>query len=688
MNYLNYVNIKHGAKSVKRFSNGNTLPLVQRPFGFSSFAPQTSSDRGTWYYFPEDRCIEGIRLTHQPSPWIHDHSAMVIYPQSDYVYAHYDKRWSGIDPEKSILEPHYMKYFMKRSYVTMELTPTEYGACIRLDYERDYDNYLSVLPVHGMNEFKFDKENNVLYCSTTCNQLPGYDAGKLKGYFAFKFDSDIVDSEKTLIEDIDKNIKEPGLYIEGENTGIHLFLKKKKFEFSMATSFISYEQALRNLENDSTYADFDSLKAENEKIWNDYLGKVEITTDDEEMMKTFYSCLYRAFLFPHKAYELDENGNAIHYAPCDDTVKPGYRYTDNGFWDTYRTVYPFFEIVDKDKCVEMIEGYVQDYIDGGWLPCWTAGDAKKCMPSTAIDAVIADMAVKGLISGDLLKTAFEGMEKHANQDSDKEACGREGCGEYLKLGYVPCDKYKESVNLTLDAAYFDYCLAVVADILGYTDKKEKYLARAKNYANIFDKETGFMRPKDSNGVTKPNFDPYSWGGDYTEASAWQTSLAVQHDIEGLAELHGGKDEFIKKLDEFFDAPLDYRVCGYGFEIHEMTEMAAGNWGQCAISNQPSFHIPFMYAYLGNPDKTEYWVKRICEEGFTSADDGYPGDEDNGTMALWYVFSVMGFYPIAPGKDEYVKFKPLVDEVKILGKKIDLSAYDKIVTYKDIMDQIK
>jgi predicted alpha-1,2-mannosidase len=365
-------------------------------------------------------------------------------------------------------------------------------------------------------------------------------------------------------------------------------------------------------------------------------------------------------------------------------VLPGVRYTDNGFWDTYRTNYPFYAIIAKDILPEIIEGYIQDYIDGGWLPRWTAGDAKNCMPSTAIDAVIADVATRNLISRDLLEIAFKGMEHHANKSSTVPAYGREGCEDYLELGYVPYDKFGESVNLTLDAAYFDDCIATVADILGYPEKRDIYHKRSKNYANIFDSETGFMRAKDSAGNFRPDFDPTKWGGDYTEAAAWQTSFAVQHDIDGLAELYGGRDGLIKKLDEFFSAPVEYRLGGYHCEIHEMTEMAACDWGQCAISNQPSFHIPFIYTYLGQPEKTEYWLRKICDEGFSWKDDGFPGDEDNGSMALWYVFSTLGLYPFCPGKAEYVKTKQLVKSAKICGKEFDPEKFGTIIAHEDVI----
>lgn len=686
MDYMDYVNIKQGTKSSQRFSRGNTLPLVQKPFGFASFAPQTNTDNGSWFYHADDRPLEGVRLTHQPSPWIGDHGAIVMLPQADEPFLRSYMRWSGFDTKNVVLKPHYMKYYLKRSCSTFELTPSMYGACVRVTFDRECGRYLSILPVGGMCRYEYVENEGVLYCYTDCNVGGGYDDGKLASYIVFRFDKGAVDAANTLVEDLSARIKKKGLVVEGENTGIHLALTESTTTFKVSASFISYAQALQNMDNDGTYSDFEELKDQNYHIWNEYLGRIDVKASDD-VKRTFYSCMYRAFLFPHRAYEIDGDGNAVHFAPCDGSVKRGYRYTDNGFWDTYRTNYPFYSIVARDELAEMIEGFVQDYVDGGWLPRWTAGDAKNCMPSTAIDAVIADAASKGLLPRELMATAFMGMEKHANESSEKAAYGREGCEDYLRLGYIPYDKYKESVNLTLDAAYFDDCLATMAGLLGLQDKKDLYKKRSGNYRNIFDAETGYMRAKDSDGKFRPDFDPYSWGRDYTEASAWQTSMAVQHDLEGLAALHGGKRAFLRRLDELFEAPPVFRVGGYRREIHEMTEMADKDWGQCAVSNQPSFHIPFIYAYMGQPEKTHYWVERICREGFSADDDGFPGDEDNGSMAIWYVFACMGIYPICPGKPVFTVCEPLVDEVRIFGNRADFVKFGNVASYEQIMKQI-
>ncbi len=637
MDYLKYVNIKQGSESVKRFSNGNTLPLVQLPFGFSSFTLQTNSNNGSWFYHPKDKSFEGIRLTHQPSPWIGDHCSVVFLPQTEKAYTDFEDSWSGYD--ELALEPHYMKIYSKRPSCTVELTPTVYGAHVRMEFKKDFAKFLSVLPTEGEIDYKYDFDNNMIFCTTYNNSLKGSESDGTKGYFVFKFSGDVIDREKS--------------------TDGHIALKENRIEFSLATSYISYEQAVLNLDS----GNFDETKAENEKIWNEYLGRIAIDAD-EDTMKTFYSCMYRVFLYPHKAYEINAEGKKVHYAPGVKEVRDGVRYTDNGFWDTYRTVYPLFSLIAKEEYKEILEGFIQDYTDCGWLPCWSAYDAKNCMPSTMIDAVIADAAVRGILTGELLETAYKGMLKHANEDSPLPEYGRLGCGYYKELGYVPYDKCGESVNLTLDASYGDYCISVVADILGYAEDKEKYKKRAGNYANIFDKETGFMRARGTDGKFRADFDPNSWGEDYTEAAAWQTSFAVQHDFDGLARLHGGADKLIKKLDDFFEAPIEYRVGGYKKEIHEMTEFAVGEWGQCAICNQPSFHIPFIYAYFGETQKTNYWVHRICKEAFSWKDDGFPGDEDNGTMAAWYIFACIGCYPLSPGKKDFVKFDGFADNAFI------------------------
>lgn len=671
MKYCSLVNTKQGSKSTHRYSNGNTLPLVQLPFGMTAFAPQTVEGNVRWYYHPDSRSLEGIRLTHQPSPWIADYGAMIFMPQNKKLGGFDgEDRWSGYRPEEAVLSPYYLKTRFLRSKSELELAPTERGAAIKLVFDDGGDNYFTVVSVKGNNSFRYDEKANVLYASTDMH-MSG-EAVKFKNYIVFKFPEGAVDAAKTLVSSDDRFRN--GTKIRGKKAGIHLYLNEKATDIKLASSYISYEQALLNLENELSGKSFEEVRNSAEELWESYLSRVQIEAKDEKQLKTFYSCMYRAFLYPHKCYEYDKNGNPIHYCPHDGSTRPGVRYTDNGFWDTYRTVYPFFALVAKEELREMLTAFIYEYKESGWLPRWLSIGECGCMPSTLVDAVICDGAVKGFIDKETLEVALEGMLKHATTNSHHRNFGRNGAESYCKLGYVPYENEKESVNLTLDAAYGDWCIAEIAKILGKSDIETEYRKRALNYKNLFDPETGFMRAKDKNGSFRPDFTPIGWGRDYTEGSAWQNSFAVPHDIEGLAELYGGKEKLIEKIDELFAAPPHYEIIGYGCEIHEITEMAAVDFGQCAISNQPSFHIPYIYSALGDVEKTAYWVEKLCEEAFSFEDDGFPGDEDNGTTAIWYIFGVLGLYPFCPGKPEYIKGKKQVRKAFIGGKELDTDKF--------------
>ena len=677
MKYCNFVNTKQGSKSTHRYSNGNTLPLVQLPFGMASFAPQTESDK-RWYYHPDSRSLEGIRLTHQPSPWIADYGAFVLMPQNKKLGASGDSRWSGYRPEDAVLTPYYLKTRFLRSKSDFELTPTERGACVKITFDEDGDNYLSVLPVTGWYSFRLD--GNTLYAST--NMHMSGEAVKFKSYLVIRFPENSVDPEGTLTS-CGKGFKK-AKKAHGIGRGIHIKLNGKATEFKLAISYISFEQALKNLDSELSGKSFSEIENAAEEKWEECLSRIRIESDDEKLIKTFYSCMYRAFLYPHKCYEYAD-GKPVHYCPHDGSVHGGVRYTDNGFWDTYRTVYPLFSLIAKDELREMLKAFINEYRESGWLPRWLSIGECGCMPSTLIDAVICDGAVKGFIDKADLETALEGMIHHSEKNSGKRNFGRNGAEIYCKLGYVPYDEEKESVNLTLDAAYGDWCIAEIAKILGKTDTEAKYRKRALNYRNLFDKETGFMRAKNKKGEFRPDFTPFGWGRDYTEGSAWQTSFAVPHDIEGLAELYGGREKLIEKIDELFAAPPEYEVIGYGSEIHEMTEMAAVDFGQCAISNQPSFHIPYIYSALGDVEKTAYWVKKLCDNAFSYENDGFPGDEDNGTTAAWFIFSVLGLYPFCPGKPEFVKGVKQVEKAFIGEKELDINRFSSNnIQYKDLI----
>ncbi len=666
MKYLPFVNIKQGTASQRRFSNGNTLPLTALPHALAAFAPQTDGGRESWFYHPADRSFEGIRLTHQPSPWMGDFSYLCFMPESDGVFVSPDARWSGFRPEDARLNPHYLKINLLRYGAAISLAPTDTGAVMRVEYDDTVAvPRFAITPPQFDGEINIDIENRLISGYTTSKN--GRPQREFKCYFVFKFSCAISDPYVT-----DGQKAFSGTEFSGVAAGANVALAEKNATVSMAISYVNERQALLNLSRDAAGFDFDAAKAHAEEEWESVLQKIEVS-GDKEKMKTFYSCLYRAFLYPTKFYEIDDLGNRLHVNPENGEIEGGVMYTNNGFWDTFRTVYPLYSLIAPEKCTEIIQGYLNFFDDTGYLPRWPSPSESGGMPGTLIEAVLGDAVVKGLLDKKDSRRALNAMLKNAEVQSDKNAQGRKCVAEYGKIGYVPYDKCWESVNETLDCAYGDYCIAAVAEKLAETEIARKYYTRSKNYSKLFDKDSGFMRARDSKGNFRNEpFDCFAWGRDYTEGSAWQTSVSVQHDMNGLAELYGGNEKYVEFIDKLFAAPPRYSIGGYGGEIHEMTEMAAADFGQCAISNQPSFHIPYIYAELGYPEKSKAAVKYIVDKAFSSADDGFPGDEDNGTMAAWYIFSTMGFYPFCPSRDDYLVTAPLFDKIILhAGKDIDV-----------------
>lgn len=639
--YLNYVNIKQGTKSEFRYSNGNTLPLVQRPFGMAHLAVQTKGG-DAWWYNPDARYIEGLRITNQPSPWLADYGAILISPQADVVFENYSDNWSGYRDDETEMSPHFLRTKFLRQRCTVKATVSE--RCIKVLAEfRDIPNrIISFFNIMGNLECRFDSKNNFIYISTDGAE-PGI-AENFRKYYIINPINDCADFEKSYVS----------------NNAYHLMLKGETAELNIAMSYISFEQAELNLREIADKS-FEEITCDAERSWEQYLSKIELDdSTDDDIMKTFYSCMYRTATFPNIAYEYDKKGNEIHYSPYTGGVCDGIRYTNNGFWDTSRTTFPLYALIAPEIYRGMLKSALNDFSECGFLPRWVTIAEVGCMPSTLIDSVIAQGIICGIVEEKDAKRLLDAMIKHAEIASDEERFGRSGIEEYKKYGYVPSDLYKESVNLTLDFAYGDYCIAKTAEFLGEKEISKKYFERSENYRNLFDKETGFMRAKKSDGKFEDNFDPYEWGGAYTEASAWQTTFSVPHDFDGLASLAGGEKNLIGMLDKIFESEPLYRVGGYKKEIHEMTEMAAVDFGMCEINNQPGFILPYVYALFGEKDKCEYWVKKICSELFSHKTDGFPGDEDNGSMSAWYILSMIGLYPICPADNNYINITPQVN----------------------------
>lgn len=639
------IDTRHGTSNQHSFSNGNCLPYTGVPFGMNYFAPQTNGENGSWWFHPDDHIFQGFRLTHQPSPWMGDFSYLVFLPYSGVLSQQtLFHAQSSYRPNESVFHPNRLKIKAERYQLTTELIPSMYGGILTTQYTQEDAGFMLSLP--GNYRVTVDSPYQL---SGRISNFSGCEDPNFSFYFTLHFKEPLL---------LDSKLQE----WQGTNDCLTFTFGSIATQVvQFGTSFISPEQAALNLSREIDWTAEDYRRSSEEQ-WQQYLGTIEIEDTNKERCNTFYHNLYRLFLFPQTFYERDAAMQPIHYDTLAKKVKPGYLYTNNGFWDTYKTVYPLFSLIAKEKYEEILEGFLTSYRESGYLPRWLSPDERGLMPGTLIDAVIADAAVKGIRS-DLMPEFLTAMVKGATIQSNQPNYGRQGTADYLTYGYVPAT-YHESVNHTLDYTYSDFCISQVAQILGEEALSTYYQKQARNYLSIFDPDTGFMRAKHPDGRFKEPFNCYQWGGDYAEGSAWQSSFAVYHDFAGLITAYGGNEPFLDKIITLCNQRPQFDVKGYGFEIHEMSEMAATDFGQLAISNQPSFHFPYLFHYAGKPEFAQPLLKQLMTQAFDASPIGYPGDEDNGSMSGWYVFNALGFYPVSPGTGEYVIGMPLFDQATL------------------------
>ena len=633
---LETIDTRFGTASKHAFSRGNTLPYTGVPFGMNYFVPQTSDQEGSWFFDPHLPIFQGIRLTHQPSPWIGDYSWLLLTPvigeiSGDTLF----HRQSSYNLERAIFNPHFLKIFSERYQIETQLSPTCYGASIQLRQTQGKELSLYLHAADELTVEQVDKRTLVLRQAgeTETNKSP------LVMYAALAFSVEI-------------------LSITQEGQDWRVDLDGSETQVQLATSFISKAQALFNLPKQ----DFEEIKTDAKTSWEVLLGRFDIVETGSVDRAFFDHCLYRLFLFPQTFYEVNEQGEIIHMYFASGTVKPGLLFTNNGFWDTFRTSFPLFALIIPEHYRQFLEGFLNSYRDTGYLPKWLAPDERGMMPGTLIDGLIADSACKDM-APDLEEEFLKAMLETATKADPKAINGRHGLAQYQELGYLSTD-YHESVSYTLDYAYSDFCISTCAAKLGQEELAQTYSHYSKNYQNLFDPETGYMRARDVDGNFRPDFSPYSWGRDYAECSAIQASLGVLHDISGLGQLMGGKEAFSNYLLKACQSLPLFETTGYGYEIHEMSEMATAPFSQLAISNQPSFHIPYLFRYSNYPQYTSLLIKTLRQKAFRAGWDAYPGDEDNGSLSAWYVWSTLGLYPTCPGKANYDLGIPLFDHLRV------------------------
>jgi predicted alpha-1,2-mannosidase len=659
---VDLVNPLQGTDSTPLFSRGNTLPIVAVPFAMAHWAMQ-SSNGNSWFFQPHDERLQGIRCTHQLSPWLGDYGHATFMPFSGEPSPEAGARASSYRPAELQIAPHSLKVRLTRYRCALELAPTERCSAMRFTFQESCAAGVFIDLPGADAEAHRDGSDGTIFAVTRANN-GGVPAG-FGCYYALRIDAEVAQFD----------VKE----LKGRRVAVVRFAAQagKPVTLRVGTSFISFEQAARNLKSEVGEKPFELVKSEAAAVWEETLGRVRVQGGTEAQHKIFYSGLYRGLLFPRVWHERDAQGNLVHMSAFSGKVEPGAMYADHGYWDDYRAWYPMMALLYPERLGQILEGWVNAYKEGGWLPQFPCPGYRNCMTGSPLDFVFGDAVAKG-VKGFDLEAAYQGLKKHATQPvAPGLGYGRPAVAEYARLGYIPCDLVEGGLAESLDSAYGDFCIAQVAKALGKPEDAAMFEARSRNWRNVFDPKTRFLRGKLADGSWQEPFDPHTWGGPYVEGSAWQYRFSVPYDPEGLMEAMGGRASFLACLEEMLSQPPAFNVGSYGQEIHEMSEMAAVDFGQYAHSNQPVHHALYMFTVAGRRDRTQYWAHRVMNELYSV--DNFCGDEDTGSMGAWYVLSSMGIFSMCPGKPEWVLGAPLFEQVDIRypdGREIRIEAHGK------------
>ena len=651
---VQYVNPLVGSHSTGGLSTGNTYPAIALPWGMNFWTPQTGKMGDGWCYTYDAEKIRGFKQTHQPSPWMNDYGMFNIMPEcgEDYIFDE-AKRASWFSHKAEVSKPHYYKVYLADYDIVTEVAPTSRAAIFRFTYPAG-KSYLVVDAFDRGSYVKIIPEQNKIVGYTTRNS--GGVPRNFKNYFVLQFDrpftitaiSDAGQENKSALETTSKHAQG----VVGFNTK-----RGEQVNVRVASSFISIEQAEQNLKELGNKT-LEQVSEEGRQEWNKVLSTIDVQDEsDIDRLRTFYSCLYRSVLFPRSFFEINAQGQVVHYSPYNGETLPGYLFADTGFWDTFRALFPLVNLMWPSMSQKMQEGWANAYKESGFLPEWSAPGHRACMVGNNSASVVADAYLKGVRGYDI-DALWEAVKHGANADLPRTTSGRKQWQTYNKLGYVPYDSINESAARTLEYAFDDWSIYKLGQALGKPEKEiQVYAEHAMNYKNLFDKSHNLMRGKLANGEWAPNFNPFKWGDAFTEGNSWHYSWSVFHDPQGLIDLMGGTATFNQMLDSVFILPPIFDDSYYGGVIHEIREMQIMNMGNYAHGNQPIQHMIYMYNYSGQPWKTQYWLRETMNRMYNAHADGYCGDEDNGQTSAWYIFTAMGFYPVCPGSNQYVLGAP-------------------------------
>lgn len=680
---VDYVSTLVGTLSTHAFSAGNTYPAIALPWGMNFWTPVNGKMGDGWAYRYDSRWIRGFEQTHQPSPWINDYGQFAIMPVRDISAVDQSRRASWFSHKSETARPYYYQVYLADHDINAEISPSDRAASMMFTYPLsetsgmvidayDEGSYIKVLP---------EQQAVVGYTTKNCGGVPD----NFKNWFVVVFDKPF--ESFMLYDGPEKGLGEVTEFEGGHALASVGFRTQRgeKVNVQVASSFISLEQAWLNLNEvkDKTFAE---VKEEARDRWNDVLGRIQIGGGTEDQYRTFYSCLYRSTLFPRKFYEIDKNGNPVHYSPYNGEVREGYLYTDTGFWDTFRALFPLLNLVYPSVNREIQMGLANIARENEFLPEWASPGHRGCMIGNNSASVVADAILKGVTPEEEWQTLYDCIvygTEHVHPEVS--STGRLGHEYYNTIGYVPYNVgIHENVARTLEYAYNDWCILQIAEKLGRPQEElDKWKSRSENWKNVFDPEYNLMRGRNLDGSFQEPFSPYKWGGAFTEGNAWHYTWSVFHDVDGLKESMGGEKDFIQMLDSVFVVPPVYDDSYYGYRIHEITEMQVANMGNYAHGNQPAQHMIYLYDWTSQPWKTQKWVREVMDRLYNATPDGYCGDEDNGQTSAWYVFSALGFYPVCPASDEYAVGSPLFSKALIHlenGKEVVIESEDNSTPY--------
>lgn len=678
-----YVTTLMGTQSDFTLSTGNTYPAIALPWGMNFWTPQTGKMGDGWAYTYGAHTLRGLKQTHQPSPWINDYGQFSVMPVRGNDKLDEESRQSWFSHQSETAKPYYYSVYLADHDIKAEVAPTERAAIMRFTFPESSESGVVIDAFDRGSAIEVIDDRTIAgYTTRNSGGVPE----NFRNYFVMTFDKpfsgfELTDAPASYKPGSKVLYPEGGKSVEGDHAvaKVHFTTARgEQVNVRIASSFISREQAFQNLKELGDM-DFEGVKEQARKRWDEVLGAIEVEGGSIDQYRTFYSCLYRSVLFPRKFYEVTADGQVVHYSPYNGEVLPGYMYTDTGFWDTFRSLFPLLNLVYPSVNAEIQAGLANTYRESGFLPEWASPGHRGCMVGNNSASVVSDAILKGVTPEEDVETLYEAMASGTDKvHPTVSSTGRLGHEYYNTLGYIPYNVgINENVARSLEYAYDDWCIAQVAAKLGRpAEEQQKWLTRAQNYRNLFDPETRLMRGRNEDGSFQKPFSPYKWGDAYTEGNAWHYTWSVFHDVDGLASLMGGREAFATMLDSVFVVPPIYDDSYYGARIHEITEMQVANMGNYAHGNQPAQHMIYLYNYAGQPWKAQWWAREVMDRLYMARPDGYCGDEDNGQTSAWYVFSALGFYPVCPGSDEYILGSPLFRRATIHlenGAEIEIDA---------------